>query len=435
MSIYSIYTNRVCNLDTFVIGTPILNRCNFKEKQCTGMFISTIPFKVNIDSGSSFNEFTSNISTQFMQIFRHQKYPYQNILQDLRKINPHVPNLYDFLISYQNVRSDKQTNSVNYSSQWVSNGNISDSLNIHLYDMNDIGSLNIAYDYQINKYTSKDIENLHFRIIGIIEQILDNPSILLKDIHVLTSLELEEIKKYYTNTQVDFNFCDNILKQIEHNAKGHLNKIAIETATDSITYEELFKRINQLSNFLLDKGWHIIPGFVTIKSSDMEGILDRIDASIPEDIKEAESLLRRREEIQIEAQQRAERIIMDARNEAERILSESELLSQVHQEAEKIKEQVLAECQELRERTIEEAKNIKIKAEDEAIRTKEGAENYAEQILNNIENDLTQLHQIVKNGQLYLEKLKSTDSAASYGSSQEQYNDQNAEYEQNYSMQ
>ena len=146
-------------------------------------------------------------------------------------------------------------------------------------------------------------------------------------------------------------------------------------------------RIKELlgrANFLLDKGWHIIPGFVTIKSSDMEGILDRIDASIPEDIKEAESLLRRREEIQIEAQQRAERIILDAKNEAERILSESELLSQVHQEAEKIKEQVLAECQELRERTIEEARNIKIKAEDEAIRTKEGAENYAEQILNNI---------------------------------------------------
>ena len=172
-------------------------------------------------------------------------------------------------------------------------------------------------------------------------------------------------------------------------------------------------RIKELlgrANLILDKGFHFLPGFVMVKSSEMEAILDRIDASIPEDIKEAESILRRREEIQIEAQQRAERIIMEARNEADKILSESELLNQVQREAEKIKEQVLSECQELRERTIEEAKQIKIQAEDEAHRIKEGAENYAEQILNNIDGDLTQLHQIVKNGQLYLEKLKTTGS-------------------------
>jgi vacuolar-type H+-ATPase subunit E/Vma4 len=157
-----------------------------------------------------------------------------------------------------------------------------------------------------------------------------------------------------------------------------------------------------------------------IKSSDMEAILDRIDASVPEDVKEAESILRRREEIQIEAQQRAERIIVDARNEADKILSESELLNQVQREAEKIKEQVRTECQDLRDRTIEEAKQIKIQADDEAHRIKEGAENYAEQILNNIDGDLTQLHQIVKNGQLYLEKLK-TSSVTSNAYMQQQY--------------
>ena len=188
-------------------------------------------------------------------------------------------------------------------------------------------------------------------------------------------------------------------------------------------------RIKELlgrANLILDKGFHFLPGFVMVKSSEMEAILDRIDASIPEDIKEAESILRRREEIQIEAQQRAERVIMDARNEADKILSESELLNQVQREAEKIKEQVLSECQELRERTIEEAKQIKIQAEDEAHRIKEGAENYAEQILNNIDGDLTQLHQIVKNGQLYLEKLKTT------GTQSTQYAQQQYQPEEDY---
>ena len=41
------------------------------------------------------------------------------------------------------------------------------------------------------------------------------------------------------------------------------------------------------------------------------------------------------------------------------------------------------------------------------------AEIYAEQVLTNLERDLTQLQQIVKNGQVYMEKLRSE----SYGSS------------------
>ncbi len=168
-------------------------------------------------------------------------------------------------------------------------------------------------------------------------------------------------------------------------------------------------RIKELlgkANFLLDKGFHLMPGIVVLKSSEMEATLDRIDASIPEDIKEAEMILRRRDEILLEAQNRAERIINDAQNEAARVLSESELLRAVQQEATKIREQVIGDCEEIKSTAFREAESIRSEAKQEAVQTKEGAANYAEQILNNLDADLNQLQQIVRNGQIYLEKQK-----------------------------
>ncbi len=168
-------------------------------------------------------------------------------------------------------------------------------------------------------------------------------------------------------------------------------------------------RIKELlgkANYLLERGFHFIPGFVMLKTAEMEATLDRIDASIPEDIKEAELILKRRDEIHLEAQNRAERIINDAQNEAARILSESELLRAVQQEASKIREQVITDCEEIRAQAIKEAETTKMLAMQEAMKTREGAENYAEQILNNLETDLNQLQQIVRNGQIYLEKQK-----------------------------
>ena len=62
MSIFAVYANKVCNLDDFVIGSPILNRTNFKEKNTTGMFISTMPYRIKLDSNLDFNSFVIKIT-------------------------------------------------------------------------------------------------------------------------------------------------------------------------------------------------------------------------------------------------------------------------------------------------------------------------------------------------------------------------------------
>ena len=80
MAVFSIYLSRVSNLDDFVIGTPILNRTNFKEKNTAGMFINTIPFRISINHNETFKEFVSKIAINSMGMLRHQKYYYQYIL-------------------------------------------------------------------------------------------------------------------------------------------------------------------------------------------------------------------------------------------------------------------------------------------------------------------------------------------------------------------
>lgn len=176
----------------------------------------------------------------------------------------------------------------------------------------------------------------------------------------------------------------------------------------------------KLLEIVLEKSFPILPNYlVAVKVKEIESLIDRIYASLPSEVQEARAFLRRREELQIEAQQKAEKIIVDAQNEANRLLSESDVLRAVQNEAEKIKEQVIADCEEIKRKALDDAENVRIQAADEAIRIREGAEVYAEQVLANIERDLTQLQQIVKNGQVYMEKLRS-ESGASYDKSYQQ---------------
>lgn len=158
----------------------------------------------------------------------------------------------------------------------------------------------------------------------------------------------------------------------------------------------------------LDKGFPLLSNYlVVVKRDVVESLLDRIYASLPTEVQDARSLLRRRDEIQHEAQQRAEKIINDAQNEASRILSESDLLLAVQKEADKIKEQVISDCEEIKRKAIDDAEAIRRQATDDSIRIQDGASVYAEQILTNIEQNLNQLQQVVKSGQVQLERTRS----------------------------
>lgn len=162
---------------------------------------------------------------------------------------------------------------------------------------------------------------------------------------------------------------------------------------------------------LLEKSFPILPNYlVAIKLKEVETIIDSIYDALPGEVQEARSLLRRKAEIQIEAQQKAEQTVLEARHEAERLLSESELLREVQKEAEIIKEQVMTECAEIKRKALEDAEVFRNQAHDEAMRIKEGAETYAEQVLASLENTLTQHQQLVKNGQIYMEKLREASS-------------------------
>ena len=164
----------------------------------------------------------------------------------------------------------------------------------------------------------------------------------------------------------------------------------------------------------LEEGLPIIPRkFTVVKTKEIETLIDRIYASLPVEVQEARAFLRRKDEYQQEAQQKAEKIISDAQAEADRKLSEADFIKALEKEGIRIRTQVQQECEEIKRKAMEEAENIRAQATEDAMRTKEGAELYAEQVLTNLEKNLTQQQQIVKNGQVQLERRRNESTSYS----------------------
>ena len=263
MTIFAVYLGRVSRLDEFVIGTPILNRSNFKEKQTTGMFINTLPLKINLKNNETFINNLKEIAVNSMSLLRHQKYSFHYILEDLRKADSSLPKLYNVLYSYQITKMNKNEEALNHTTSWTFNKTTTDDLDIHMYEWNENDSIKIAYDYQITKYDEKDIKNLHARILYIIKQVTEDINIKLNNIEIVTPDEKNKLLNNFNNTALDYPKEKNLVDLFEEQSNNNLDNIAVVCKNNKLTYKELNEKSNSLANFLCKKG---------VKQGDIIGV-------------------------------------------------------------------------------------------------------------------------------------------------------------------
>lgn len=91
--------------NTVTIGSLVLNRAGLKEKNTAGMFVTTMPLTVTLSQGDTVLSLCSKITLAHKELFRHERYPYSEILHKLREKSKFDGNLYDVVVSYQNAQS------------------------------------------------------------------------------------------------------------------------------------------------------------------------------------------------------------------------------------------------------------------------------------------------------------------------------------------
>jgi hypothetical protein len=196
-----------------------------------------------------------------------------------------------------------------------------------------------------------------------------------------------------------------------------------------MTVSTIYKLLDKMEMMIL-KGTPIpVTPWVIVHHEKLIDLQDKIRASIPAEIQEAHGIIKRRDEIQLEAQNKSAQIISDAKREAHMLLSESELLKAVQAEAERIRNQVIEDCEKMRKQAQEETERARNMAITEAVQIRDGADRYAESVLDNLDKNLSDIHNIVRNGKSQLIRMKSEPAPGITGQNINYSIDDEAEFE------
>nr|MBP7401502.1 amino acid adenylation domain-containing protein [Clostridia bacterium] len=245
----AIYINRVTGKNDIIVGTPVLNRINHREKETVGMFISTVPIRITLDDGAmDFKTFYGGISKEWMEILRHQKYPYDLLLKDVREHHKGTEALYDIVLSYQNARFDRnEDDEVEHEGRWHFNGHQMPSLTIHINDREGSGDLVVDYDYRESLFYAKEIEFIHDHILRILWHALDNPARAITRIDMISEKEKHKLLEEFGDTDAGYPRDATIHRLFAEQVRRTPDRIAVTCGRESLTYRELDRQSNRLA--------------------------------------------------------------------------------------------------------------------------------------------------------------------------------------------
>ncbi len=254
MAVFLIYLHKVTQENDLVIGSPVLNRSNKKERDMIGMFTSTIPFRFEINPSFTVEEMIYEVNKELRKCFYNQKYPYDLLVQDLELNKKGVSDLYNICVNYYNTKHETSLMGATVENIEFYNGNQVYSLQLVIKDWTDSGNLTLNYDYKVDLYTEKQIEDMHNHICNIIDEILVKPNVLIKDISLLSQLEKNKLLYDFNKTKNNYPKNKTIYQLFMEQVEKTPNKTAVRLENIEVTYSQLNERSNKLARVLVGYG-------------------------------------------------------------------------------------------------------------------------------------------------------------------------------------
>ncbi|MCD8926397.1 amino acid adenylation domain-containing protein, partial [Staphylococcus epidermidis] len=267
------------------VGMMIHNRNTKHEKNTIGLFSRVLPLIVDINDNLTVNEYLQLIKKEAFGLLKHRKYPYYKITNNLKN----TKGLLEVIISFQNTQYDSEFKEYELSDEWINKDTNDVPLSISISNRIGGESLTIDYDYQQSILDGNNVEIIHNRIVNIIDNFLDCPDKTIKDIDIYTEEERKTIINEFNNTYKPLDNDKTVIEIFEKQVQKTPKNVAVVYEEETLTYEELNKRANQLGRKLRSEGVqpNSLVGLMTDRRLEMiigiYGILKAGGAYVPID--------------------------------------------------------------------------------------------------------------------------------------------------------
>jgi amino acid adenylation domain-containing protein len=237
-----------------IFGTPVSGRNHFDLQQQIGLYINTLPMRIDVDDAATFLDFLHIVSEDSMKCFRYQDYPLDKIIEDLGIETPASGNaLFDVMMVVQNTGISKGTIDITRHhgfqlfpvDEYFRNKDTTltvrkdAKLDLTLYfDHDPSGKFYISIEYATALFKKETIERLLDMYMFVAEQALATPEKTIREMGIITDQERSVILHTFNSPIGDIS-DDSIVSLLQPALVHYADNTAILENDTRISYAEI----------------------------------------------------------------------------------------------------------------------------------------------------------------------------------------------------
>jgi amino acid adenylation domain-containing protein/non-ribosomal peptide synthase protein (TIGR01720 family) len=259
---WAILLSRYTSRDDVVFGTTVSGRnpeVNGIESMI-GLLINTLPMRVQLHPGDSFNDLLKQLNKRQSALFPHQYFGLLEI-QRIAGLNE----LFDTLVVFENFPMDHVTEKesfggirltgidTNDSTHYPLSLLIAPSRELNRQDSTGLG-LTLGFEYHPDYFDSNFIGVLSRRFVRLLQAFADNPDQVASCVDLLSEQERRQILVEFNQTRTEYPRDKTMMELFAEQARRRGDDTAVICREDRLSFAELDRRSNQLGRHLANFG-------------------------------------------------------------------------------------------------------------------------------------------------------------------------------------
>jgi len=230
-----------------IVGTLAHNRIGRGEKNTLGTYVNTLGLGQRIDPEESFLTRVERTSLLLSKALKNQKYPFDQLLEDLESQNTKGQPLLDCVFSYDAVDYP-------FPITWYPNKTEIYPLILHVTRRKNNQGLLYELDYQTSHFTREEMLHFSQGMISSLEGALSTPEIPVSQLPAVSQEQAELVQKGFNDTCSDYPRTKGLITTFRDNVESHPHIGALREGSQEISYQELDRQSDHMASWLISQG-------------------------------------------------------------------------------------------------------------------------------------------------------------------------------------
>jgi tyrocidine synthetase-3 len=233
-----------------LIGSPSAGRTHADLKEQIGFYINTLVLRDEIDEGTNFIDFLTQVKQTCLEAFEHELYPFDQLVEelDLTRDMSRSPLFDIMLVLHNNEEADLTLGDLAISVEPT-------SWEISKFDLTfnfatSLKGLTLDLEYDTDLYKVDRIDRLFNHLECLIESVVANTQQAIETLTILPEAERQLILYDFNDTQADFPRDKTIIDLFEEKVEITPDKVALIFENQELTYQQLNKKANKVGHYL-----------------------------------------------------------------------------------------------------------------------------------------------------------------------------------------